>query len=117
MVAGRLVSSEQVAAALHVGPATIRKYARSGRIPFVSTPGGHRRYDLDAVCEALEAGAAAVDLHVGLLPGTEYDDIGDVPPKAVIEVETELCGFGRAPATTGLTAHEWAVLLADDGLG
>jgi hypothetical protein len=38
-MARRLASSEQVASALHVGPATIRKYARSGRIPFVTTRG------------------------------------------------------------------------------
>jgi Predicted site-specific integrase-resolvase len=115
-MARRLASSEQVASALHVGPATIRKYARSGRIPFVTTPGGHRRYDLGAVREALEGAVAEGDVDLGLLPGAEYDDVGDVAPKAVIEVETELSSFGRAPAAAGLTDQEWDVHLADDGL-
>ena len=44
----RLVSTKAVARELHVSPETVRVYARNGVIPSQSTPGGHRRYDLDA---------------------------------------------------------------------
>jgi hypothetical protein len=48
----RTATSEQVAAALHVKPATVRKYAREHRLPYDTTPGGHRRFD---VAEAVAA--------------------------------------------------------------
>lgn len=49
----RTATTEQVAAALHVKPATVRKYAREQRLPFDSTPGGHRRFDVDEAVRAL----------------------------------------------------------------
>jgi hypothetical protein len=52
-VMSRFVSTNAVARELHVSPETVRVYARNGVIPSQSTPGGHRRYDLDAVAEAL----------------------------------------------------------------
>lgn len=115
-MAAELVTSEQVAAALHVGPAAVRKYARGGRIPFVTTPGGHRRYDLVAVRQALAAGWADDQPEVGSVPVGD-GEIGDLPPKAVVEVEADWAGSTRVPAGAGLAGHEWAVLLADDGLG
>ena len=49
----RLVSSGELAALLGVSPDTIRRYAREGRIPvFFVTPGGHYRFDFEAVREA-----------------------------------------------------------------
>lgn len=49
----RTATTEQVAAILHVRPATVRKYARRRLIPFDSTPGGHRRFDIEEVVAAL----------------------------------------------------------------
>jgi hypothetical protein len=49
----RTATPKDVAAALHLRPATVQLYARNGRIPFDLTPGGHRRYNLDEVREAL----------------------------------------------------------------
>lgn len=49
----RTATTEQVARALHVQPATVRGYAREARIPFDVTPGGHRRFDVGEVVEAL----------------------------------------------------------------
>lgn len=50
----RLVSTAAVAEEIHLGTSTIRQYAREGRIPIAeTTPGGHHRYDLDAVKEEL----------------------------------------------------------------
>jgi excisionase family DNA binding protein len=49
-----LGSSGEVAALLNVSPDTIRRYAREGRIPvFFVTPGGHYRFDLEAVLDVL----------------------------------------------------------------
>lgn len=49
----RDATSSEIAAALGIAPATVQKYARDGRIPFDKTPGGHRRFDLGEVREAL----------------------------------------------------------------
>jgi hypothetical protein len=48
----RTATTRQVAAALHVQPATVRKYAREHRLPYDTTPGGHRRFSVE---EALHA--------------------------------------------------------------
>lgn len=49
----RTATTEQVAAALHVKPATVRKYARERRLPYDTTPGGHRRFDVDEAVRAI----------------------------------------------------------------
>ncbi len=48
-----LVRGTEVAKALNVSPETVRQYAAEGRIPFVLTPGGQRRYDIADVKHAL----------------------------------------------------------------
>lgn len=50
----RRSTTAETAAAFGLKPATIQLYARQGRIPFGATPGGHRRFDLDEVADALE---------------------------------------------------------------
>lgn len=47
------VSGKKIAAMLELSPSTVRGYAQKGLIPFEVTPGGHRRYEPDAVREAL----------------------------------------------------------------
>lgn len=49
----RTATTAQVAAALHVEPATVRKYAREHRLPFDTTPGGHRRFDVEEAVRAI----------------------------------------------------------------
>ena len=49
----RTATTEQVAAALHVKPATVRKYARERRLPFDTTPGGHRRFNVEEAVHAV----------------------------------------------------------------
>lgn len=49
----RTATTEEVAAALRVGPATVRKYAREHRLPYDVTPGGHRRFDVQEAVAAL----------------------------------------------------------------
>lgn len=48
------VTTKKVAEVLRVSPETVRAYARDGLIPSEATPGGHRRFDLDAVRAALD---------------------------------------------------------------
>src|SRR4051812_19874428 len=48
-----MLTSQQLAAQLNISTSTIRLYAREHLIPFVETPGGHRRYDIDDVRAAL----------------------------------------------------------------
>lgn len=49
-----MLKSSDLAKELHISEGTVRAYARDGLIPFVETPGGHRRYVLEDVRAALE---------------------------------------------------------------
>jgi excisionase family DNA binding protein len=40
-----LLTPAEAAKLLHVAPTTIRHWAQIGRLPFITTPGGHRRFD------------------------------------------------------------------------
>ena len=49
----------EVARALHVSPKTIIRWANDGRIPYMMTLGGHRRFlrkDIEEVVARMEAG-------------------------------------------------------------
>jgi hypothetical protein len=48
-----MLKSNDIARELHISEQTVRAYARDGLIPFVETPGGHRRYVLEDVRAAL----------------------------------------------------------------
>ena len=39
-----LLTPRQVAARFAVDPKTVTRWARTGALPFIRTPGGHRRY-------------------------------------------------------------------------
>jgi excisionase family DNA binding protein len=41
--------TSQVADILHVSPKTIARWAKDGRLPFLHTLGGHRRYPEQAI--------------------------------------------------------------------
>jgi DNA-binding transcriptional MerR regulator len=49
----RRLTTGQVAHALGLQAATVQLYAREHRVPFDSTPGGHRRFNLNEVQVAL----------------------------------------------------------------
>lgn len=51
----RTAEAAEVAAAFGVSVDSIGRYAREGRIPFSTTPGGHRRFSIDEVQHALGA--------------------------------------------------------------
>ncbi len=43
-VAGGYLRTAEVAGLLHVSPKTVSRWAKEGRLPFLKTLGGHRRY-------------------------------------------------------------------------
>jgi excisionase family DNA binding protein len=49
----RTARSSQVANQLGISPATVQRYAREGLIPFTTTAGGHRRFDVQEVRAAM----------------------------------------------------------------
>jgi len=40
----RYIATSDVARLLHVSPKTVGRWAKEGRLPFIRTLGGHRRY-------------------------------------------------------------------------
>lgn len=49
-----MLKSSDIAKEFHISEGTVRAYAREGLIPYVETPGGHRRFVLEDVRTALE---------------------------------------------------------------
>ncbi len=52
----REARTSEVAAQLGLASATVQKYAREGRVPFDTTPGGHRRFNVEEVRAVLSSG-------------------------------------------------------------
>ncbi|MBI4241753.1 MAG: helix-turn-helix domain-containing protein [Candidatus Rokubacteria bacterium] len=50
----RYLSRGEVARLFEVSPATIARWAREGRLPHVSTLGGHRRYRAEEILAIVE---------------------------------------------------------------
>ncbi len=46
------LTAQEVAGIFHVGPKTVARWAKQGKLPFMRTLGGHRRYPADRI-EAL----------------------------------------------------------------
>jgi excisionase family DNA binding protein len=49
LVGERYLSPAQVAELLHVSPKTVAHWAKLGKLPYLRTLGGHRRYPEDAI--------------------------------------------------------------------
>ena len=47
-----MLTSKEAGKKLGVHPATMRRWADEGRVSYVRTPGGHRRYDIDELLNA-----------------------------------------------------------------
>ncbi|CAN5352358.1 hypothetical protein BH23ACT9_BH23ACT9_21980 [soil metagenome] len=81
----RTATTEQVAAALHVGPAAVRKYARDRRLPFDTTPGGHRRFDVDEAVAAIRG-----QLPTPSAEQSSDSELADPVPYAWVEPDSEI---------------------------
>jgi excisionase family DNA binding protein len=61
----RYIASSDVARILHVSPKTVSRWARDGRLPFIRTLGGHRRYpkvEIESLARSLGASNAEQDI-------------------------------------------------------
>jgi len=95
MTSVRTATTAEVAAALGLRPATVQGYARNGRIPFDTTPGGHRRFDVDEV-------RAVLDLRRST----------PAAPPAAMAIDGEL-ERGKRGRTTALDGLRGAILRGD----
>ena len=58
----RYLRTAQVAELLHVSPKTVSRWAQEGRLPYLPTLGGHRRYpdrEIRALLETLSEPSSA----------------------------------------------------------
>ena len=94
----RTATTEALARALHVGSAAVRKYARQGRVPFDTTPGGHRRFDIDEAVAALTGGRDERDRDTpspdDVVPEAPYVR---VQPAVSVTVTCSAAAIGDAP--------------------
>jgi uncharacterized protein len=67
MAAMGLLTTSELASELGLHASTVRALAARGRIPSRPTPGGHHRFDLEEVRQALGAGELADGLSLGAL--------------------------------------------------
>jgi excisionase family DNA binding protein len=109
VVKARTATTEEVAAALRVKPATVRKYARERRLPYDTTPGGHRRFDVEEAVRALLGGQNAGDGDI-LEPEDHVAAVPYVPiaPTSVHTASTSIASVSRAPVHVLDTADEVA---------
>lgn len=49
-----LLTPAEVGELFRVDPKTVWRWAKTGRLPYVKTPGGHKRYPAEAVYALLE---------------------------------------------------------------
>jgi hypothetical protein len=117
----RTATSAEVAVTLHLSAATIQLYARSGRIPFDATPGGHRRYDIGEVQQALLGTAADVETELDRSRPLGLGRGVDAPASANAALLRDLrsarpearpAGAGDGSALDELVAHARRVTLA-----
>ena len=116
-------TSAQIGQELGLAAATVQKYARDHRIPCDLTPGGHRRFNLDEVREALyspspslRSGPLVIDGDLGSGAPVTYS------PAAAAERDTRaLVAVAHEPdaapstALQDLFAHARRVLVTTSG--
>jgi len=94
--APQLITPEEAGALLGWSPSKLRRAANHGRLPVARTPGGHRRFVLDAVLELVRA------------QGTPEVRPLDPPPEALPQLARLLTGSGEL-----LCAHATRSVYAD----
>ncbi|MEU4386606.1 BldC family transcriptional regulator [Promicromonospora sp. NPDC023805] len=57
----QLMTPTEVAREFRVDPKTVTRWAKAGKLPFILTLGGHRRYPRAAVLAAMGVSAAELD--------------------------------------------------------
>lgn len=59
----RYLRTSEVAHLLHVSPKTVSRWAKEGRLPHLSTLGGHRRFPASEIERMIEELGKAPDRH------------------------------------------------------
>jgi excisionase family DNA binding protein len=62
-----LLTPSEAAELLHVAPTTIRHWAQNGRLPFITTPGGHRRFTRENILSLMSPLEEAVNNKFSIL--------------------------------------------------
>jgi excisionase family DNA binding protein len=117
MLSMTMLSTDELAHLAGVSAATVRRYARSGDLPAVSSPGGHRKFDQREALAALEE----LRERIRQVPANEdgFFSIADPPatPRGpVITVAASIRVMGRAivePSWLDGAAWEALVEVAD----
>lgn len=131
----RFLRPAELAKALELSPARVRQLAAEGRIPFVTTPGGHRRFELDEVRAALAEKVTASWRETFNIAGLEEDlvwhelsrNIGEISDEArtisayaVTEMVNNAIDHSKGTTVTidaRIAAEVLMIVIQDDGVG
>lgn len=73
-----LLTPSEAAELLHVAPTTIRHWAQNGRLPFITTPGGHRRFTRENILSLMSPSEGNADTHFSILIIEDDKDFSDM---------------------------------------
>ncbi len=73
-----LLTPSEAAELLHVAPTTIRHWAQSGRLAFITTPGGHRRFTREDVLSLISPSEVSVNYTYSILIVEDDREFADI---------------------------------------
>jgi len=110
------VAQKLASTGVRLSAGTIQRYARSGRIPSKSTPGGRYRYNLDEVLQSLTSVSAEQSLSRPVLDGglgvgrSAADSAASVLGRAVSAHVREATPGNQEVSHAGVPAALWVLL-------
>jgi excisionase family DNA binding protein len=105
----RLLTPAEVAALVFVDPKTVSRWAQSGKIPFVRTPGGHRRFRISDVQAIMPRDRSRDQLH--------HETVGPLlKPSGVERGDVASAADPDRAGVTGAVAEKVAIALAEKGV-
>lgn len=73
-----LLTPSEAAELLHVAPTTIRHWAQNGRLPFITTPGGHRRFTREDILSLMSSSEVNVNHSFSILIVEDDKEFADM---------------------------------------
>lgn len=73
-----LLTPSEAAELLHVAPTTIRHWAQNGRLPFITTPGGHRRFTREDILSLMSSSESGESDNFSILIIEDDKDFADM---------------------------------------
>jgi hypothetical protein len=107
-----LVTGEELADLVGLSAVTIRRYARDGLIPAMVSPGGHRKYEVEAALNALDLLRSRISAQSE--PSYADDEVRDIPPTprgAFVHSPVRVTVRAAAPSAPVLSVAEWNELV------